>query len=231
MQKFLFWGTGISLFLILVISNAISASTIDEVVRNFREKYEKTNNFSADFEEITIVAGRKHVAIDSVSFQKPNLLRKKNVDPSKPDQTTQLIVSDGQTLWSYTPLIKQVTRQKLQGGDNMELLPGFGRSMENIEKNYSLGFVADELAEKQGVHVVELVPGNGDESSDTTFDAMQVWMRDKDSVPVQFMYKSKKNEMTYILSFKKIKLNENLDESTFRFEVPAGVQVITVPDQ
>jgi len=50
-------------------------------------------------------------------------------------------------------------------------------------------------------------------------------------VPVQFMYKHKKNEMTFILSFKNVKLNEDLDKSTFEFEVPKGVQVITVPDR
>jgi len=102
---------------------------------------------------------------------------------------------------------------------------------ENVEKNYSITLVEDKLAEKRGVHVVELVPKNGDQLPDPTFDVLQVWIRDEDSVPVQFMYRSKKNEMTFILSFKNVKVNEDLDESIFKFEVPKGVQVITVPEQ
>ncbi len=231
MRKSMFWKIGISLLLMAVTSGIVSALSVDEIVANFREKYKNTNNFSADFEETTIVAGKKRVTKGRVNFQKPNLLRQEKFDPSNPDRMTVLIVSDGQTIWSYTPLIKQVTRAELaQDEGSMELLPGFGQSLENVEKNYSLKLVEDELAEKRGIHAVELIPIRQDESPDAAFDFMQVWIRDEDSVPVQFMYKNKKNEMTFILSFTKIKLNENLDESIFKFETPEGVQVITVPD-
>jgi outer membrane lipoprotein-sorting protein len=102
-----------------------------------------------------------------------------------------------------------------------------------------VSFVEDELAEKLGVHVVELMPktrnGKSDQEGEAPakplFDVLQVWIQDEDSVPVQFMYKDKKNQTTFVLSFKNVKINENLDESTFKFEVPKGVQVITVPDQ
>ncbi len=232
MRGFLLSGIGIFLLLMLVTLGVEAAVSVDEVVKNFIENYEKTSIFSADFEQTTLVAGRKRVASGNVIFQKPNLLRQMFFNPSNPENMTQLIVSDGQTLWSYTPLIKQVTRQKLaQDADSMELLPGFGRSLENVEKNYSLSLVEDELAEKSGVRVVELIPKNRAEGSDAMFDIMQVWIRNEDSVPVQFMYKNEKNEMTFILSFKNIKINENLGESTFKFELLKGVQVITVPNQ
>ena len=232
MRGFLLSRIGIFLLLMLVTLGVEAAVSVDEVVKSFIENYEKTNVFSADFEQTTLVAGRKRVASGNVSFQKPNLLRQRFFNPSNPENMTQLIVSDGQTLWSYTPLIKQVTRQKLaQDADSMELLPGFGRSLENVEKNYSLSFVEDELAKKSGVCVVELIPKNKAEDSDAMFDVMQIWIRNEDSVPVQFMYKNEKNEMTFVLSFKNIKINENLGESTFKFELPKGVQVITVPNQ
>ncbi len=232
MRGFLLSRIGIFLLLMLVTLGVEAAVSVDEVVKSFIENYEKTNIFSADFEQTTLVAGRKRVASGNVSFQKPNLLRQRFFNPSNPENMTQLIVSDGQTLWSYTPLIKQVTRQKLaQDADSMELLPGFGRSLENVEKNYSLSLVEDELAKKSGVRVVELIPKNKAEGSDAMFDVMQIWIRNEDSVPVQFMYKNEKNEMTFVLSFKNIKINENLGESTVKFELLKGVQVITVPNQ
>ena len=79
--------------------------------------------------------------------------------------------------------------------------------------------------------MLELVPKKQSENSETVFDVLQVWIRVEDSMPVQFMYKNKKNEMTFILCFKNIRINDDLDESIFKFEVPRGVQVITVPDQ
>jgi len=173
MRRFLFWSIGISLLLMLLTWDVILALGIEEMVKSFREKYEKTGNFSADFEQTTFVAGRKRVASGKLHFQKPNLLRQEYFDPSNPENMTQLIVSDGQTVWSYTPLINQVTKVKLVQD---ELLPGFGQSLENVEKNYSLSFVADELAEKRGVHVVELIPRKRDGNSEFIFDVLQVWI-------------------------------------------------------
>jgi len=236
MRGFLLWRVIACLLLLLAILGIAFALSVEEIVTNFRKKYEKTSNFSADFEETTLVAGTKRAASGRLSFQKPNLLRREYLDPSNPKNITQLTVIDGQTVWSYTPLIKQVIKQTLaQDESGAELLPGFGRSLENIDKNYSLNLVEDELAEKRGVHVVELVPKEsgreGEAPAEPLFDVLQVWIQDEDSVPVQFMYKDKKNEMTFVLSFKNVKINESLDESTFKFEVPEGVQVITVPDQ
>ena len=232
MQRFLLQKIGISLLLMLMIFNIASAISVDEIVDNFKKKYEKISNFSTDFEQTTIVVGNKRVANGKLIFQKPNLLKQKYLDPANPEHMTQLIISDGQTLWSYTPLVNQATRQQLvQDESRMELLPGFGRSMENIEKNYSLSLIEDELAEKRGIHVVELKPKSHYANSSSMFDVLQVWIKDEDSVPVQFMYKDEKNEMTFILSFKNIKVNEDLDKSIFKFEVPKGVQVITIPNR
>ncbi len=232
MRRVLLLGIVISLLLALLTLDSVSAPNVEEIVASFKKKYEKTNNLSADFEQTTFVAGRKRVASGKLSFQKPNLLRQEYSDPANAKNTIQLVVSDGKTLWSYTPLINQVTKQKLAQDENrMELLPGFGQSLENVEKNYSLSLVEDKLAEKQGVYVVELVPKKGDESADSMFDVLQVWIRDKDSTPVQFMYKDGKNQITFVLSFKNFKINEKLDKSTFEFTVPKGVQIITVPSR
>ncbi len=232
MRKTLLHGFGISLLLTFVLLDSVSAIDVDEIAKNFRKKYESVKNFSANFEQTTIVADTKRVASGKVSFQKPNLLRQEYCDPANPEKMTQLIVADGKIIWSYTPLINQITKQELiQDESRMELLPGFGRSLENVEKNYSLSLAEDELAEKTGVHGVELIPRNQNRGPGAIFDVLQVWIRDVDSVPVQFKYKDQKNETTFVLSFKDVKINENLDESVFKFEPPKGVQIITVPNQ
>ena len=218
--------------LLMVVSNAAIGLTASEIAAKFRDKYLKTQNFSADFVETTIVAGKQHTGKGRVYFQKPDLLRKENLDPANPGKLLQLIVSDGNVVWSYTPLIKQVTKQKLTHDKaNMELLPGFGASMENVEKNYILTLKQDEVAEKSGSHLVELVPKRAEGNPGASFDIMQVWIRDSDSLPTQFLYKNKKKETVLILSFKNIKINQDLPKSTFKFEVPKGVQVITVPSR
>jgi outer membrane lipoprotein-sorting protein len=92
-----------------------------------------------------------------------------------------------------------------------------------------MSLTEDELAEKSGIHVVELIPKN--QGINNMFDVLHVWIRDEDSVPVQFRYKDQKNETTFVLSFKDVKINEKLDEATFKFKPPKGVQIITVPSR
>ena len=225
---------GIALFILMffIVYELAYAISATEIVKNFKKNYATTKNFNADFDQTTLIAGRKSVATGKVSFQKPNLLRQEYFDPANPENTIQLIVSDGKALWSYTPLVNQVTKQLIpQGKEYTELLPGFGASMENVEKNYSLKLIKDELAEKNGIHVLELIPKDADSDSASMFDELQVWIRDSDSVPVQFMYKNKKNEMTFIMTFKNVKKNEKLVASTFEFEAPKGAQIITVPNR
>lgn len=222
----------IFILLMLVTTGIALALSAEEITSSFRKEYETVKNFNADFEETTIIADRKRTARGKLNFQKPDLLRLEYIDPSDPKNITQVVISDGKAFWSYTALIKQVTKQKLaQDGSRMELLPGFGKSLENVEKNYSLSLVEDKLAEKSGVHVVELTPKSHIADTGTVFDILRVWVRDEDSALIQFMYKNVKNETTYVLSFKNIKVNENLDESIFKFEVPKGTQVIAIPSR
>ncbi len=142
---------------------------------------------------------KKRVASGKLIYQKPNLLRQEFFDTSKPQNVNQLIISDGKTIYSYTPLIKQVTKQILSSKKkDTELIPGFGESLESIEKNYDLKLVKDDIAEKQGIYLIELTPKGSSLNSSIFFDALQVWIRYKDSIPVQFMYKDNKNETTFI---------------------------------
>lgn len=230
MKVFLKMTILISIALITV--SIVIAVDVNEILKNFRVEYKKTKNFTANFEQTTFVAGKKRVANGKLIYQKPNLLRQEFFDTSKPQNINQLIVSDGKTLYSYTPLIKQVTKQALSSKKkDAELIPGFGESLENIEKNYNLKIIKDDLAEKQGIYLIELTPKGKSTDSSIFFDVLQVWVRYQDSMPVQFMYKDNKNETTFIISFKDIKINEKIDESVFKFKIPDDAQVITVPNR
>jgi len=223
----LIFAVSIQVIVGIIFVNVSSGADAGAILDNFRKEFKKARSYTADFEQTTLVAGRKRVAIGKLVFQKPNLFRQEFFDPSKPQNMTQLIVSDGKTILSYTPLINQVTRQDLSKKESSELFPGFGQSLEDVEKNYDLKIVKDELAEKQGVVSLELTPKS--QMDKVMFDIMQVWVRESDSLPVQFMYKDTKNETTFVMAFKNVKLDSKVDGSIFKFKVPSGTQVITIP--
>ena len=70
MRKILLQGIGVFVLLTLTFVHTAFALDVEEIVKSFREKYENVKNFSADFEQTTIVAGRKRVAKGKLSFQK-----------------------------------------------------------------------------------------------------------------------------------------------------------------
>ena len=230
----------IFLFCLIFIANSAVAITIDEIYRNFKATYERTENFSADFEQTTHYQNQRSIAKGRLIFGKPNLLRQEYFDNANPEELAQLIVLDGKTSWSYTPWLNQVTKTTSKG---KELLPGIGKSLENLPKNYNMELVEDEIANPKGIYRMKLSPKRVTpkstrqeprtpiEQSALLPEIIEVWIRSKDWAPVQFSYKNQANDMLIVTALKNVKLNQKLDESTFKFTVPKDAEVINISPQ
>ena len=59
----------VMLFSVMCVGNA-SSQTVDEIFQNFKVAYEKSENFSANFEETTLFADTKSVARGRFVFGK-----------------------------------------------------------------------------------------------------------------------------------------------------------------
>ena len=110
-----YWGTVLGKFsssrnwmlAVIILSglfiNRAHPQTADEIFQNFKTAYEKSENFSANFEETTLFADNKSVARGRFIFRKPNLLRKEYVDRKDTSKVVQLTVLDGEYGWDvYT---------------------------------------------------------------------------------------------------------------------------------
>jgi outer membrane lipoprotein-sorting protein len=229
------------LTLLLTISgNYISANTVDEVFQSFKTAYEKSKNFSADFEETTFRAGNKNVARGRVAFSKPNLLRKEYVSQKDPTQLAQLIILDGEYSWSYTPLLNQVNKMRWNKSNRKELLPGVGASLEDVQKNYDIKLVADAAANAKGVYRIELTPKphmipGAENGAVPPREILEVWVQSDEWLPVQFGYRSEsddENDMSVIVSLANIQRDQEVGADTFKFVIPDGVEVIDLsPDE
>ncbi|MFQ6040336.1 MAG: outer membrane lipoprotein carrier protein LolA [Candidatus Poribacteria bacterium] len=219
----------IFLICLMFVANSTIAITVDEIYRNFQTAYEQSENFSADFEQTTHYQNQRSIAKGRLIFGKPNLLRQEYFDNANPKQLSQLIILDGKTSWSYTPWLNQVTKTESNG---KELLPGIGKSLENLTKNYNMELVEDEVANPKGIYRVKLSPKRmtpkSTEQGAPLPEIIEVWIRSKDWAPVQFSYKNQANDMLIVTALKNVKLNQKLDESTFKFTVPKDAEVINI---
>jgi len=232
--------TFIFLFCLIFVANSVVAITVDEIYRNFKATYEQTENFSADFEQTTHYQNQRSIAKGKLIFGKPNLLRQEYFDNANPKELSQLIILDGKTSWSYTPWLNQVTKTESKG---KELLPGIGKSLEDLPKNYNMDVVEDEIANPKGIYRVKLSPRQITpkstrqeprtpiEQSAPIPEIIEVWIQSKDWAPIQFSYKNQANDMLIITALKNVKLNQKLDKSTFEFTVPKDAEVINISPQ
>lgn len=137
-------------FLCLYFVNIGYTYTVDEVFMNFKTAYGKCKNFSADFEETTLYKTRKSVSRGRFTFGIPNLLNMEYISPRDPTKVVKTIVLDGEYAWSYTPILNEVNKQKIQNPQRREILPGTGETLEDLANNWNMKLVPDEAANSKG---------------------------------------------------------------------------------
>jgi outer membrane lipoprotein carrier protein len=125
----------------------------------------------------------------------------------------QLLVSDGKTLWSFDPELKQVAIKKV--GNALGASPAALLAGQDIEKC----FVLRELPPRDGVEFVEAVP----KTTDASFERVVIGMRG--SQPVSMEIHDSFGQVSR-LAFERFTLNPALEPGLFRFVPPAGADVL-----
>ena len=238
-MKQLCLGTMLTLLLLSTAVRLGYTYTVHEVFENFKKAYEESQNFSAEFEETTFRTHTKSSARGQLTFSKPNLLRKKYVSQKDSTQMVQVIVLDGTYSWSYTPMLNQVNKMKWNNANRRELLPGIGSSLQDVQKNYNMKLIVDEVANQKGIYQIELTPQPHmlPESVDDvppTRETLEIWVRTQDWLPMQFGYKSESdtgNDASVIVSLTDIQRDRELDSRLFNFVIPDGVEVIDLSSE
>ena len=233
MMKRFYFGYILTFLLTITMGN-VSADTVDEVFQNFKAAYEKSKNFSADFEETTLRAGNKSVARGRLVFSKPNLLRKEYVSQRDPTQLAQLIILDGEYSWSYTPLLSQVNKMKWSRSNRKELLPGVGASLDEAAEQFNMTLAPDEVANPKGIYRIKLtpksqIPPDAEAGAIPPREIIEIWVRSDEWLPVQFGYQSQgddESNMSVIVSLANIQRDRKIDADSFKFVIPDGVEVI-----
>jgi outer membrane lipoprotein carrier protein len=142
------------------------------------------------------------------ALQRPGKFRWSYEKPYK-----QLLVSDGNKLWSYDPELNQVAVKKLGsafGSSPAALLAG-----QDLDKHFELkeGTAAD------GLEFVEATPKGGDAS----FERMKIGFAA--NRPVSMEIHDSFGQVT-VLRFTQFEANPVLGAGLFRFVAPAGADVV-----
>jgi outer membrane lipoprotein carrier protein len=139
------------------------------------------------------------------------------------DPPGEAVIIDGRSVWVYTPSTTpgQVIRMSVPSGG-----PVYGYNMlawllDRPAERYTASYLQADVVGGRSMDVVELVPA----VPDLPFEKAVLWLDRADGIPRRLEI-TEHSGATRTLTLSKVRVNQSVPESTFRFDVPSGVRVV-----
>jgi len=208
---------------------AVLSASVDDVATKVQEVYEKAQSYKAHFvQEVTLKTIDKTEKDEgTVCFKKPGKMRwEYRKSPEQP--LLQLIVSDGETMWFYTPSEKQVLVDKVERLLSSKTAMDFLSGMGNLKGEFKVKFSkAKGLVDRGKYYLLELRPK--DHPKDAGGKLLVAVSKASFMVDQSFIYDEFGNRTRII--FDNVEINTDLADDLFKFEIPKGVEVVNPPKQ
>jgi outer membrane lipoprotein carrier protein len=217
---FLLFFSTLMLFHLFFISVAFCA-TGQEVLNEIQNRYEKTNDFEADFiqEYIGKVMRQANRGEGKVYFKKKGMMRWDYTNPK------QKLISDGHTLWYYQLEEKQVLlsdiSKYIQEKTPLAFLAGEG----NLGRDFNILNLNESVSQKEDHYIVELSP----REPLPTLAKLILTVDKKTYTVLQTDVFDGLGNVTRT-RFLDIKINVGLSNSFFHFTIPPGTEVIKMQE-
>jgi outer membrane lipoprotein carrier protein len=196
----------------MVVASPVFCVKVEDLVDQLNTKYSSFEDIKMDFTQ----------SISSSVFENKREFKGKlyikNPDKFRVETPLQSIVTNGQSIWVYSEENKQVTKNRLDPKGGI-LLPY--RYLSSFRDEYKARLDQDEQIKDNLCYKLILTPK--DENS--FISKMIVWI-DKDSLlTLKLRYWDlSDNEVTFL--FENIKINSQIDNSKFVFEIPPGIEFL-----
>jgi len=194
------------------------AQTLEEVVTGLEATYARVQDLRADFSQVAHnrSLGQDIRAEGTVYLKKGGKMRWEYRSPSP-----QQIVSDGKSLWVYTPELNQVNTgdaPKALAGPAGSFLAGLGR----VREEFQLRFLNPAVkVDASGRPVLDLTP----KAPTPLLTRLVLSLDPKDSVVRQaVLYDQLQNTVT--MTFTRVAINAGLSDALFVFTPPKGTAVV-----
>ena len=177
----------------------------------------------------------------------PGAFRMQVIDTSESKAVDALMVSDGETLWAYSPSEGKVFTGTAEEAKNMlaekqkeyaEFDKGDFDKPESAEQAvqmlleyFTLDYLGKEEFAGQSVYLLELVPIPDQMPAEyaAVGGYLNLWIDQARNVPLAFEYTGG-TIGEFKASFSNLELNPELENSLFAFDIPADVEVVNFAD-
>ncbi len=195
---------------------AADPANVTELVAAVESTYAGVNSLRADFVQVTRSAsmGQETRQKGKVQLERP---RKMRWDFQQPDAST--FVTDGTTMWVYSAANNQVIVSAVAAGAQggmTQLLD----DLNQLDEQFNVVLLDGAGNAAKTSYLIELTP-----KQQTSFKKLRLTLSKK-KYEVQQVLLTDQFDNQVDLSFSQIKINQDIPDATFNFQVPAGAQVI-----
>ena len=192
------------------------ALSLDEVVANAQQVYEKTDDLKANFlQEVTLKSLRKTNREEGIFyFKKP---RQMVWDYTVPKAKKMVI--NAKTVWLYIPADSVVYIQEAAEVFKTQAIVRFLSGWGKLADDFTITAVGNNVADKDGNFLLKLVPQVSDFGMGELFLTLN-----KQFQIYQVHFTDSYGNATRLM-FRSIGINNNLPEKFFSFIPPAGTEV------
>jgi outer membrane lipoprotein carrier protein len=190
----------------------LQAQTAHEVLEKAREKFESLRDAELKFVQVTRfpLSGVEQRSKGLLQMKKPNCYRIESED--------RVVVTDGKTVWSYSPANNQVLIDHFKM-DEGAFSPD--RILSAAPRDYASTLLGEEKLGSLQAYVVKLLP-----SEDGSFvKSMKLWIATSDDLTRKVeIVDANGKETTYTVS--DLRTNIGLPDGRFVYTPPRGADVV-----
>jgi chaperone LolA len=187
----------------------IQGTSAKKIVDKLQDKYEDLTYLSAEFVQVESfkLTGSENRTSGKIYVQEGEKYRLETDD--------QVIVTDGQSVWTYSHLNNQVLIDRVKEGDG-SLLP------RDLLFRYPRDYFATLLDQKNTHYILKLDPKEGVHGYVKT---MKVWVDNKSYLISKIEY-TDFNDNISSFAVQKVDIENKIPESYFKFEINESMDVV-----
>jgi len=209
---------------LVALAAVAAAATVDEVVDKVQATCARTHDLSARFQQTVSYRslGQVREGHGILLLKRPGKIR---WEYQKPEP--RLFVTDGKTLWDYSPLDKQVRVEEFSADFASRLPMAFLAGDCQLRREFAITAVEHAgTRASTTARILDLKPLRAEAGIARVLLEvnLQTYTVEKTTV-----FDAAGN--TTVIAFANVKLNPGLGDDQFQFTPPAGVTVVTPPRQ
>ena len=203
------------MMLLLVLCAAVFAGNATDIVDKSEALYSKSGLFSAKFTQ-TVSTGDFFDDEKVAGTLIMNYPRQFRIDTHE-----QVIVSDGDTLWSYSAENRQVVVEAVAKSKETITPADY---LFNLKQNYNLDYDSTDVIDKAKVRRLSL----RSKSEDRFVRSMKVYIN-VNTLQIRRVVYRDLNDNKITLDFSDWKMRVKATPEQFRFKTPRGVEEVRLP--